>query len=350
MGVEFLYTGSTVMQSIFHALQILITFLLKVWRSVAQIIGSFILLGLLFLIIAVVIAGSSPTKSNTNSFTEKELIEGSDARKIVVLPLNGEIVASDTDSSGFGLTTGLISADAVLPVLQHLTNDDSVKAVVLHINSPGGAVVATDELYRAAFALRGRKPIIAVFRDVAASGGYYLAMASHQIVANPATITGSIGVITQTTELAGLYEKLGVQINTFKSGEFKDIGSPNRSMTPAEQAIIQSVISDSYEQFLQAVASGRNWDMTKTRSIADGRIVSGKQAYELGMIDELGGLDRGIELARELSGAQDASVVEYSLGGWLESILGAQINPFSSVMATGSRQLIRPAGLYYLWE
>lgn len=340
------------MQSIFQAIHVLARFFMKIWLIVTQVIGSFILVGLIALIAALVVIGSKPTPSTSTNYTEKKLIDGSDDRKIVVLPLNGEIVSQESDGSGFSLSTGVISTDAVLPVLQQLKNDDSVKAVVLHINSPGGAVVATDELYRAARELGEKKPVVSVFRDVAASGGYYLAMASTRIVANPATITGSIGVITQTTELSSLYEKLGVEIKTFKSGEFKDIGSPNRAMTPEEQVIIQAVITDSYDQFLQAVATGRNWSIEKTRALADGRIVSGKRAHELGLVDELGGLDKGIELARSLSSANDASVVEYSLGGWLESVLGVHTNVLgtSSLLNVAPKQLTRPAGLYYLWE
>lgn len=340
------------MQSIFHAIQILARFFIKIWLSVTQVIGSLFLVGLIVLIAAVIAVGSSSSSSSKSEFTEKKIVDGSSARKIVVLPLNGEIVSQDADSSAFSLSSGVISTDRVLPVLRQLQHDDSVKAVIMYINSPGGAVVATDELYRAAQELKSQKPVVAVFRDVAASGGYYLAMASNRIVANPATITGSIGVITQTTQLSGLYQKLGVEVNTFKSGEFKDIGSPSRSMTPEEQAIIQSVIGDSYEQFVQAVATGRNWSLDKTRAIADGRIVSGKQALELGLVDELGGLDTGIALAKSLSGANDASVVEYSFGGWLESMFGVKAPSFSasSVLVAGQKQLVRPAGLYYLWE
>lgn len=340
------------MQSIIQAVQLLVRFFVKVWLSIAQVLGSFIIVSVITIIALVLVVGKSPERSTNTEIVEKTLIQGSGDHKIVVLPLNGEIVSQDTDSSGFGLSSGLISTDTVLPVFEQLKQDASVKAVVLHINSPGGAVVATDELYRSAKELSDVKPVIAVFRDVAASGGYYLAMASDRIIANPATITGSIGVITQTTQLEGLYEKIGVEINTFKSGEYKDIGSPNRPMTSAEQAIIQSVISDSYEQFVQAVANGRNWSVEKTRAVADGRIVSGKQALDLGLVDELGNLQTGIETARTLSGVSDASVVEYSLGGWLESVLGVRSSVFKGNLLLGvtPKQLIRPAGLYYLWE
>ncbi len=324
----------------------------KIWLFFAQAIGSLTLLIVLGVFAVLLFAGKTDTRQDQVEISEKVITTGDASKKIVILPLTGEIVSSSLESSGFSLSTNAVASDQLVPLLKQIAADEKVKAVVFHLNSPGGAVVATDEIYRAALALSAKKPIITVFRDVAASGGYYLSMASKKIVANPATITGSIGVITQSTELSGLYSKLGVEVRTFKSGEFKDIGSPARKMTDAESEIIQAIISDSYDQFVEAVSLGRNWDVNHTREIADGRVVSGKEALRLGLIDELGGLDRGVELAKQLADVSDGEVVEYQLGGWFESLLSGRAKqlPLANMLFGTSATLTRPTGLYYLWQ
>lgn len=180
-----------------------------------------------------------------------------------------------------------------------------VKAVVLRINSPGGTVGASQELYAAFLKLREKGiPVVASMSDVAASGGVYLALAAEKIVANPGTVTGSIGVIIRSANAQALFHKVGVSAEVIKSGAFKDILSPYRSMTEEERALLQGMIDDAYAQFVTAVATSRNLAEEHVRTFADGRIFTGRQAKELGLVDELGGLQTAVELAGKIAGIE----------------------------------------------
>ena len=193
--------------------------------------------------------------------------------------------------------------------------------------------------------------MVASLADLAASGGYYLAAGADQIVANPATITGSIGVISQFPELSGLYDKLGISVRTFKSGQFKDIGNVDRSMTDAEIRIVESIINDSYDQFIRAVVDGRGMDENKVRQLADGRIFSGKQAQALGLVDELGNLDKAIDLAQNLSHIDGAQVVKFSDEGFWESFLSSRFGqqlPLAQLLSTTIPN--QQFGVYYLFS
>lgn len=193
-----------------------------------------------------------------------------------------------------------------LPVVRELAEhreNPSVRAVVVRIDSPGGVVGPSQEIYDAIRRFRAKdKPVVASMGAVAASGGYYIAAAADRIVANPGTLTGSIGVIMQMAEFEGLFKKVGVRYQVIKSGRYKDIGSPARAMTEAERRLLQSLLDDVYEQFVDAVAEGRGLDRQAVLALADGRIFSGRQARGLGMVDALGGLQEAIELAAELGG------------------------------------------------
>ena len=182
---------------------------------------------------------------------------------------------------------------------------EQVKAVVLRINSPGGTVGASQELHAAVLKLREKGiPVVASMGDVAASGGVYIALAADKIVANPGTITGSIGVIIRTANAQELFHKVGVSAEVVKSGPFKDILSPYRSLTPDERALLQGMIDDAYRQFVEAVAAGRGLAPEQVRPFADGRIFTGRQAKELGLVDELGGLQTAVELAGKVAGIE----------------------------------------------
>lgn len=176
------------------------------------------------------------------------------------------------------------------------------RAVVVRINSPGGTVGTSQEIHQAIQSLRRRGlPVVAALGDVAASGGVYVAVAADKIVSNPGTLTGSIGVILKANNLRALYQKLGVESEVVKSGPYKDILSTFRPLTEQERALLQELIDDTYNQFVQAVAAGRNLPEEHVRSFADGRIFTGRQAKELGLVDEIGGLERAVELAAELA-------------------------------------------------
>ncbi|MCC7460448.1 MAG: signal peptide peptidase SppA [Proteobacteria bacterium] len=172
-----------------------------------------------------------------------------------------------------------------------------VKAIILRVDSPGGAVGSSQEVYDEVIKTKAVKPVIVSFGNVAASGGYYVAASASKIVSNPGTITGSIGVITQFFQVDEVLKKFNLKWEIIKSGPNKDIGSPLRSMTPEEKKLIQSMVSDVYDQFVTAVAEGRGLKKEDVVQFADGRIFSGKKAKELGLVDELGGIEKAIEVA-----------------------------------------------------
>jgi len=196
----------------------------------------------------------------------------------------------------------IVDVDDLLRELKAHRDNPQVKAVVLRINSPGGVVGPTQELHAAVMRLReSGKPVVASLGAVAASGGYYVAVAADKIYANPGTLTGSIGVIFQLPNLDGLMKKVGVDYVVVKAGRYKDIGNIARPMSPEERRILQSLLDDVHAQFISAVAVGRKLDQAQVVRFADGRIVSGAQAKDLKMIDALGGLEEALDGAADLA-------------------------------------------------
>lgn len=199
--------------------------------------------------------------------------------------------------------------------IRSLAAEKEVKAVVLDINTPGGSVGAVQEIYSAVKRARAetKKPFVARFGEVSASGGYYVASACDLIVAHPGTITGSIGVIFSVGNFEGLMKKVGFKNEAIKSGKFKDIGSPAREMTQEERKLLQAMIDDSYEQFVAAVAGGRKLTVERTKTLSDGRIYTGRQAVELGLVDKLGDLQDALDAAGEMGGiGRDPRVIRES--------------------------------------
>ncbi len=167
-------------------------------------------------------------------------------------------------------------------------DDPTIKGVILRINSPGGSVGPTQEIYREVTKLKGKKKVFVSMGSVCASGGYYIAAAGEKVYANPSTITGSIGVIMQSVILEELLKKIGVKSNTIKAGELKDAGSPFREMTPEEKAYLDGIVRNIHEQFIKDVAIGRKMEFEKVKTLADGRIYTGLQAKDLGLVDNIG--------------------------------------------------------------
>ena len=197
----------------------------------------------------------------------------------------------------------IVDVDDLLRELKAHRDNPLVKAVVLRINSPGGVVGPTQELHAAVMRLReAGKPVVASLGAVAASGGYYVAVAADRIYANPGTLTGSIGVIFQLPNVDGLMKKVGVDYVVVKAGRYKDIGNIARPMAPEERRILQTLLDDVHAQFIAAVATGRKLDPTEVVGFADGRIVSGAQAKDLHMVDALGGLEEAVDGAATLAG------------------------------------------------
>ena len=186
--------------------------------------------------------------------------------------------------------------------LDRFLSNPSVKALVVRIDSPGGTVGASQEIYEELKKASMQIPVIASMGNAAASGGYYIAIGADTIIANPGTTTGSIGVIAGLTMFHRLADKIGLDFEVIKSGDFKDTGNPFREMTPAERKYLQGVIDDTYMQFVEAVAEERDLTLEQVKEVADGRIFTGRQAYELGLVDMLGTFEDAVALAGELSG------------------------------------------------
>lgn len=197
--------------------------------------------------------------------------------------------------------------------LRELADRDDVKAVVLRIESPGGAVGPSQEIHGEVLKLKEKKTVVASMGSVAASGGYYTAVAAEKIVANPGTITGSIGVIVEFINAKELLGKIGLKGYVVKSGKYKDVGSPLREMEKEEREYLQALINDVNGQFISAVAEGRGLKPEEVRRLADGRIFTGAQARELKLVDELGGLSDAIDLGASLAGIEGAPDVIYPI-------------------------------------
>lgn len=220
--------------------------------------------------------------------------------RVGLVRIEGSIVSGEGGMSLLGGSS--VGADTVVQQLDEAAKDASIKAVVLRVNSPGGGVVASWEMGEAIKRVKAAgKPVVVSMGDAAASGGYWISAMADKIVASPGTMTGSIGVIMQLQNLTGVYDKVGYKTETFKSGAYKDIGNPGREMTDAERQLLQNMINETYEQFVQVVAEGRKMDPAKVRQVADGRIISGRQALDLGLVDELGDLKRAVKLAGEMA-------------------------------------------------
>ena len=215
--------------------------------------------------------------------------------KIAVVEIKGVI----TQSSG------------IIEEIHQYEEDEGVKAIILRIDSPGGGVGPSQEIHREILKVKSKKKVVTSMGSVAASGGYYVACASDLIIANPGTITGSIGVLMEFTNIEELFKKIGIKGVVLKSGEHKDIGSPLREMTPEEKKIIQGVIDNVHQQFIQAVAQGRRLERAKVAEIADGRILTGEQAKQLGLVDQMGNLEDAIDAVAKMVGISGKPTVLY---------------------------------------
>ena len=213
---------------------------------------------------------------------------------------------------GVILIQGTITdAGTILMELDRFRRNRGIKAIILRIDSPGGGVGPSQEIYREVLRTRKEKKVIASLGSVAASGGYYVAASADKIMANGGTITGSIGVLMEFVRLQDLLKKIGVTLEVLKSGEFKDMGSPHREMSERERMLIQHLLSDIQDQFVRAVADGRGLSIEMVEKIADGRIFSGAEAMKLGLVDELGNFQDAVNLAKDLSGITGEPILVY---------------------------------------
>ena len=205
----------------------------------------------------------------------------------------------------------ILDSTSVIEELKEYSNDRSVKAIVLRVDSPGGGVAPSQEIYEEILKIKEKKKVVVSMGSVAASGGYYISAPADVIVANAGTLTGSIGVIMEIPNVSGLMEKIGVETQVVKSGRHKDMASVFKSLTPEEKEILQTVLDDVHDQFIEAVSEARGMEYEVVRKLSDGRIFTGRMAKELGLVDELGNLEDAIILAGKLAGIKGEPEVVY---------------------------------------
>jgi protease-4 len=316
------------------------------------VVGGLVALGLVglavFAVLLIAVAAGGPTAP---AVYDEEYVSGDGADKVAIVPIEGTIAPADDTMGGTLPTT---TPEGLSDALSQAGSDPSVVAVVLEINSPGGGVTASDEMHQSIldFEKNTNEPVVVSMQDVTASGGYYISTAADRIVANQTTLTGSLGVIFEITNFAEAADKYGIKQVVIKSGKYKDIGSAFREMTPEERNIFQSIVDDSYAQFVNVISEGRHIPKDRVREIADGRVYSGLQAKKLGLVDSFGGLDEASDIAGELAGTSDTTVVRYVQQPSLTDTLLARFAPEKPQ----AEQILDAAGLnlepkpYYLYR
>ena len=232
--------------------------------------------------------------------------QGTFEDKIEIIPING-VISIEGDDSGF-YSIGSSSSDQILQDIKEASEDKSVKGVIFEINSPGGAVVASQEIADAIKKINKTK--YAVIREVGASGAYWIASANDKIIASPMSITGSIGVISSYLEFSKLFDKYGIDYERLVAGEKKDIGTPFRDLTKEEKELLQKKLTTVHEFFIKEVAENRNMDLESVRKAATGEFYLGQEAKELGLIDELGNEETAIELMKKELKVEDISIIK----------------------------------------
>jgi protease-4 len=287
---------------------------------------------------------------------EEEAVEGRGDAKILLTDISG-FITDDPPSSGLGLGPAPPRVPLLVRLREELkkaADDKQVRALVVRLNTPGGTVTASDIIYKELMLFRERTkvPVVAVMMDVAASGGYYIALAADSIVAHPTTVTGSIGTILITANAEGLMQKLGVSANTIKSAELKDMGSPFRAMRPEERQIFQSVIDELQRQFVAKVVERRNIPEAAARTLADGRIYTAPQALGHRLVDSIGYLPDAIDTAKRAAGVSDAKVIVYKRPRQYRATYYAQAKSEAHVLeAVGELAAVAGVGpkFLYLW-
>ncbi|WP_209122107.1 signal peptide peptidase SppA [Alkalihalobacillus sp. BA299] len=293
-------------------------------------------------------------KTDDQKWVERTLREGDRKEKIVVLDVNG-VIQDQEDTSVLFSSVGYRHR-TFLSMLEHAAEDPDVEGIIIRVNSPGGGVVESAEIYDKIRSIQEEyfKKVYVSMGSMAASGGYYIAAPADKIFANTSTITGSLGVIMQSYNVAELAEKLGIEEQTIKSGEFKDIMSPTRGMTEEERAILQSIIDDAYDEFVHVIVEGRELSEEKVRSIADGRIYSGSQAKQLDLIDEIGSYEETVDALIEDLGLGNLQVIRYETSVGINDLLqlSAQKLTMNQGDLLGLQQLLRQTNsptLMYLY-
>jgi protease-4 len=312
--------------------------------------ASLISIGVLGLVVLWVAAFSVwPTGSGTGAFysnyEEVMVEEGSSEDKIAMINVVGEIFSDPEETFEGASDTNIIGQ------LDQALEDDRVAGVIVNLETPGGTVLASNAIHSKVVEVRQEgKPVVALMGDVAASGGYYIASGADEIVASPYTWTGSIGVIAMLPNFEKAAGKLGVEMAVLKTGPLKDAGSPFRSLTEQERMLFQTLIDEAYNGFVDVVSRGRRLDPTRTRELGDGRIYSGQQAKQNGLVDHLGDRNLAFERAKKLAKSPAASLVRYTPTlTFLEELLQYGVKSGFSKGLLSEAGIRRQPGAAYLW-
>lgn len=304
------------------------------------------------------VVGLTPGDQEMTSTVVERSAGRTDAR-VAMLDVSGMILNAKTPGL---LSEGENPVSRFREALDRAAADDDVKAVIVRLNTPGGAVTASDAMYRDVLSFKREtgKPVVMLMMDVAASGGYYVACAGDHIVAYPSTVTASIGVIIQTVSLQPALSSIGIQTEAITSGPNKDAGSPLSRMTDSHRSVLQSMVDEFYASFTEVVREARpGVSDADFAEVTDGRIVSGERAHEVGLVDTLGDLDDAFAKAKSLAGLKDASLIRYhrpleyvgsayARGGAAPQAGGSQVNLLQLNMDGTSAGLSTP-GFYYVW-
>lgn len=255
---------------------------------------------------------------------QEEVVEQGNDNKIAVLELEG--VIQNTSSASL-LNSSAYNHDRFLDMIENAGEDQTVDGIILRVNSPGGGVVESDEIHDKIVELKEEydKPVYVSMGNTAASGGYYVSSPADKIVAHPATLTGSIGVIMESLNYSEFADEHGIKFNTIKSGEFKDIMSASRKMTDDEREILQTMIDDMYADFVQVIVDGRDMSESKVRKLGDGRVYTGRQAKENGLVDALGSMDDTVAMMEKDNGWTNAKVIKYKKGFEFNDFIGGAV-------------------------
>lgn len=322
----------------------------KTWIWITVICGFLFVLLVGGLVVAAVMIGSSPSGVTVNDWDET-IVKKAGKDRILMLNVDGMIMPG---IAGTALGPAGTSSDEIRVKLDQAMRDKSLKGIVVRVNSPGGDVVASDEIYRKLIEVREKTklPVVFSFGSTAASGGYYIATAGDKIFTNPLTITGSIGVIMSSYNFSELADKVGVKEVIIKSGELKDMGSATREMTKEERNVLQTMVDESYNRFVEVIATGRDITEAKVRELADGRIYTGQQAKDLDLVDEFGTVEDAIKETEKLAGIKNATVVSYSETFTLSSLFRMTANNLSGAgqpLSVSDLLEYKAPGLMYLY-
>jgi protease-4 len=304
-------------------------------------------LTVLMIIILVVRSGDVFAEQESNHWEEKT-ISGSGTDKVIQLFVEGVIAEERSFGSSFDAESFMFQLDQVL-------EDDNVKAVVIRVNSPGGGVVASDDIHQKILEVKAAgKPVVVSMGTMAASGGYYIAAPADRIFANSGTLTGSLGVIFSLPNYQGAAEWIGYKEMTIQSGDMKDIGNPLREMKNEEKEVLQAIVDESYEQFVDVIAAGRNLPREQVYELADGRLYTGKQAEKSGLIDEIGSLEDATEYALQLVEGEEPKIVRYeepfSFSNMFMGFQSEMSPPIKDVLSEVFPGMHMEPGLKYMYQ